>query len=68
MSVGDDGQALNWYELWRERCAAVEDIEERFGKRQTMEYIVGEKFVSHLKARPTCTQSWQPRHPCSSQR
>ena len=46
---GND-RILEWHELWREQCRAAEDIEERYGRRRALDYIVGEKFVNHLNA------------------
>jgi hypothetical protein len=48
--VNGNDRILEWHELWREQCRAAEDIEERFGRRRALDYIVGEKFVDHLNA------------------
>lgn len=35
---------------WVEQCAAARGIEEEYGTRQALEYLVGEKFLNYLEA------------------
>ena len=39
--------------IWVEQCEAAETIEAEFGTDQTLDYLIGEKFVNFLEAAET---------------
>jgi hypothetical protein len=38
------------HKIWIERCEAARRIEDEFGTRQALKYLVGEKFLNFLQA------------------
>ena len=38
------------HEIWSEQCAATEDIRERFGARNALDYLIGEKLFTFVMA------------------
>ncbi|MEQ9407575.1 MAG: hypothetical protein RIK87_07590 [Fuerstiella sp.] len=41
------------HKIWIEQCKAAEGIEDDFGTRKALEYLVGEKFLNFLEAAET---------------
>ena len=39
-----------FHKTWMEQCAATEDIRERFGVADALEYLIGEKLFSFVRA------------------
>jgi len=39
-----------FHKLWIEQCAATEDIRQRFGAENALDYLIGEKLFSFLRA------------------
>ncbi|MGD0092225.1 MAG: hypothetical protein ABSE73_20105 [Planctomycetota bacterium] len=44
---------MDFHKIWQEQCEAALGIQERFGKKKAMGYLIGEKFLNHLKAAET---------------
>jgi hypothetical protein len=38
------------HEIWIEQCEAAQRIEDEFGTQQSLEFLVGEKFLNFLEA------------------
>jgi len=38
------------HKIWIEQCAATEDIRERFGTRNALDYLIGEKLFTFVMA------------------
>jgi hypothetical protein len=41
------------HEIWREQCQAARTVEDNFGTRSALDYLVGEKFLNFLEAAET---------------
>jgi hypothetical protein len=41
------------HEIWREQCQAARTVEDNFGTRNALDYLVGEKFLNFLEAAET---------------
>jgi hypothetical protein len=39
-----------YHKIWIEQCAATEDIRERFGLENALDYLIGEKLFSFVEA------------------
>lgn len=39
-----------FHKIWIEQCAAADDIRERFGLENALDYLIGEKLLSFLQA------------------
>lgn len=42
--------SLQFHKIWIEQCAAADDIRERFGLENALDYLIGEKLLSFLQA------------------
>jgi hypothetical protein len=42
--------SLEFHKIWIEQCAATEDIRQRFGVENALDYLIGEKLFSFLRA------------------
>jgi hypothetical protein len=42
--------SLEFHKIWIEQCAATEDIRERFGLENALDYLIGEKLFSFVRA------------------
>jgi hypothetical protein len=41
---------VDFHKIWEERCAATRTIRERFGVKNALDYLVGEKLLNFAKA------------------
>ena len=44
---------MDFHRIWIEQCEAALGIQERYGTKKAMGYLIGEKFLNHLKAAET---------------
>jgi hypothetical protein len=44
------GSAIQFHKIWIEQCAATEGIRERFGLESALDYLIGEKIFSFVRA------------------
>ncbi len=42
--------SLEFHKIWIEQCAATEDIRQRFGLENALDYLIGEKLFSFVRA------------------
>lgn len=42
--------ATEFHKIWIEQCAATEDIRERFGFKNALDYLIGEKLFTFVAA------------------
>src|SRR2546428_10754943 len=42
--------SLELHKIWMEQCAAAENIRERFGLENALDYLIGEKLFSFVTA------------------
>ncbi len=42
--------STEFHKIWIEKCAATEDIRERFGLESALDYLIGEKIFSFVMA------------------
>ena len=38
-----------YHKIWIEQCAATEDIRDRFGAKNALDYLIGEKLFTFVK-------------------
>jgi hypothetical protein len=41
---------MDFHKIWQEQCAVTPTIRERFGVKNALDYLVGEKLLSFAKA------------------
>jgi len=41
---------MDFHKIWQEQCEATRAIRERFGVKNALDYLVGEKLVNFAKA------------------
>ncbi len=44
------GSSIQFHKIWIEQCAATEGIRERFGLESALDYLIGEKVFSFVRA------------------
>ena len=44
---------IEFHKIWIEQCEATEEIKDRFGLKDAIRYLVGEKFLNYLQASET---------------
>jgi hypothetical protein len=44
------GPSIEFHKIWIEQCAATEGIRERFGLESALDYLIGEKIFSFVRA------------------
>lgn len=42
--------SIEFHKIWIEQCAATEDIRGRFGTKNTLDYLIGEKLFAFVEA------------------
>ncbi|MGD0790535.1 MAG: hypothetical protein ABR920_02085 [Terriglobales bacterium] len=42
--------STEFHKIWIEQCAATEDIRERFGLKNALDYLIGEKLLTFVTA------------------
>jgi len=42
--------STEFHKIWTEQCAATEDIRERFGLKNALDYLIGEKLFTFVAA------------------
>jgi hypothetical protein len=42
--------ATEFHKIWIDQCAATEDIRDHFGLQSALDYLIGEKLFSFLRA------------------
>jgi hypothetical protein len=42
--------SLEFHKIWIEQCAATEDIRQRFGLENALDYLIGEKLFSFVRS------------------
>jgi hypothetical protein len=42
--------STEFHKIWIEQCAATEDIRERFGLKNALDYLIGEKLFTFVAA------------------
>ena len=40
--------SIEFHKIWIEQCAATEDIRERFGLKNSLDYLIGEKLFTFV--------------------
>ena len=44
---------MNPCKIWKEQCEAARTVEDKFGIRKALDYLIGEKFLNFLEAAET---------------
>lgn len=44
---------MNPCRIWKEQCEAARTVEDKFGIRNALDYLIGEKFLNFLEAAET---------------
>ena len=44
------GSAIQFHKIWIEQCEATEDIRYRFGMKNALDYLIGEKLFHFVQA------------------
>ena len=44
---------MEFCKIWKEQCEAVRTVEDKFGIRNALDYLIGEKFLNFLEAAET---------------
>ncbi len=44
---------MNPCKIWKEQCEAARTVEDKFGIRNALDYLIGEKFLNFLEAAET---------------
>ena len=44
---------MEFCKIWKEQCEAARAVEDKFGIRNALDYLVGEKFLNFLEAAET---------------
>ena len=42
--------SIEFHKIWIDQCAATEDIRESFGPEKALDYLIGEKLLTFLRA------------------
>ncbi len=42
--------SVEFHKIWIEQCAATEDIRDKFGTKNALDYLIGEKLFSFVEA------------------